>query len=85
MGAKGFSIWTAGTMYGMSQKTTVYLPDEMKLALEREAARRGCSEAQVIRDAVSKAISRPKPMAGLFDGESLSARVDELLTGFGER
>jgi hypothetical protein len=70
-------------MYGMSQKTTVYLADEMKLALEREALRRGCSEAQVIRDAV--AVSRPRPTAGLFEGESLSGRVDELLAGFGER
>ncbi len=69
----------------MSQKTTVYLPDEMKLALEREALRRGCSEAQVIRDAVAVAVSRPRPTAGLFEGESLSGRVDELLAGFGER
>jgi predicted transcriptional regulator len=72
-------------MYGMTQKTTVYLPDEMKLALEREALRRGCSEAQVIRDAVAKAVSRPRPAVGIFDGESLSERVDELLAGFGDR
>jgi Ribbon-helix-helix protein, copG family len=71
--------------YGMTQKTTVYLPDEMKLALEREALRRGCSEAQVIRDAVAKAVSRPRPVAGIFDGESLSERVDELLVGLGDR
>jgi Ribbon-helix-helix protein, copG family len=74
-----------GTMYGMTQKTTVYLPDDMKLALEREAIRRGCSEAQVIRDAVAKAVNRPRPVAGLFNSESLSERVDELLTGFGDR
>lgn len=72
-------------MYGMSQKTTVYLPDEMKLALEREALRRGCSEAQVIREAVAVAVRRPRPTAGLFEAESLSGRVDELLAGFGER
>jgi predicted transcriptional regulator len=72
-------------MYGMSHKTTVYLPDDMKLALEREAARRGCSEAQVIRDALAEAVSRPRPTAGLFHGESLSGRVDELLIGFGAR
>ena len=69
----------------MSHKTTVYLPNDLKIALEREAARRGCSEAQVIRDAVSKSVSRPRPTTGLFDGESLSGRVDELLGGFGDR
>ena len=72
-------------MYGMSRKTTVYFPDEMKVALEREAARRGCSEAQVIRDAVARAITRSRPAAGIIDGESLSGRVDELLGGFGDR
>ena len=53
----------------------MYLPDEMKLALQREALRRGCSEAQVIRDAVAVTVSRPHPTAGLFEGESLSGRV----------
>ena len=72
-------------MFGMTRKTTVHLPDEMKLALEREALRRGCSEAQVIREAVAKAVSRPLPAAGIFEGESLSGRVDELLAGFGDR
>ena len=76
---------TAGTVFGMTRKITVYLPDEMKLALEREALRRGCSEAQVIREAVAKAVSRPLPAAGIFEGESLSGRVDELLAGFGDR
>ena len=48
------NIWS---VYGRSHKTTVYFPDDLKIALEREAARRGCSEAQVIRDAVSKLVS----------------------------
>ena len=72
-------------MFGMTRKTTVHLPDEMKLALEREALRRGCSEAQVIRDALAKAVTRPRPAAGIFEGESLSERVDELLARFGSR
>jgi hypothetical protein len=76
---------TAGTVYGMTHKTTVYFPEEMKRALEREAKRRDCSEAQVIRDAVAAAVSRPRPTAGLFEGESLSDHVDQLLVGFGER
>jgi hypothetical protein len=69
----------------MTHKTTVYLPEELKLALEREANRRGCSEAQLIRDAIGQVVMRPRPTVGLFDGESLSARVDELLAGFGEQ
>ncbi len=72
-------------MYGMTQKTTVYLPDDLKLAIEREALRRRCSEAQVIRDAVAAAVARPRPNAALIDGEPIAARVDELLNGFGER
>lgn len=76
---------TAGTMCGMSRKTTIYLPDDLKAAVEREARRRGCSEAQVVRDAVTAAVTRPRPTAGLLDTEPLAARVDELLVGFGER
>lgn len=67
------------------KKTTVYLPTELKSALAGEARRRGCSEAEVIRDAVADAVSRPRPRGGLFDGEPLAARVDELLAGFGDR
>ena len=69
----------------MTHKTTIYLPDDLKSAIEREARRRGCSEAQVIRDAVTEAVSRPRPRAGLIDAEPLAERVDELLAGFGER
>jgi hypothetical protein len=75
----------AGTIYGMSQKTTIYLPEELKASIEREAARRGCSEAQVIRDAVEAAVARPAPTPGLFECEPFAARAEELLTGFGER
>ncbi|MGQ0433313.1 MAG: CopG family transcriptional regulator, partial [Microthrixaceae bacterium] len=38
-------------MYGMTFKTTLYLPDDLKAAVERESRRLGVSEAQVIRDA----------------------------------
>ena len=67
------------------QKTTVYFPDDLKSAIEREARRRGCSEATVIREAVAGAVDRPRPRAGLLDAEPLADRVDELLAGFGER
>lgn len=76
---------TGGTMYGMSVKTTIYLSDEMKSSIEVEAQRRGCSEAQVIRDAVAAATARPQPRPGILDAEPFADRVDELMAGFGER
>ena len=72
-------------MYGMTRKTTVYLPDDMKRAVEREAARSGRSEAEVIRAAIAAFVDRPKPRGGLFEAEPFADRVDELLAGFGER
>ena len=72
-------------MYGMSVKTTVYLPEELKRALEHEAARRGVSEAQLIRSAIAEAVARPRPRAGIIDGDPIADRVDEVLAGFGDR
>jgi hypothetical protein len=72
-------------MYGMN-KTTVYLPDELKTAVGREARRRGIAEAQVIREAIASAVVRPAPRSGLFtSSEHMASRVDHLLDGFGER
>ncbi|MEA1902638.1 MAG: CopG family transcriptional regulator [Actinomycetota bacterium] len=76
-------------MYGV-KRTTIYLPDEMKAAIEHEAARRGVTEAEVIRGAVQAALeSRPKrriqtPAIPEGVGEDLAGRVDELLEGLGE-
>ena len=74
-----------GTIYGMKHKTTVYLPDELKRALAREARRRGISEAQVIREAIANAVARPRPNAGILNAEPFAERTDELLAGFGDR
>ncbi len=80
---------TYGTMYVML-RTTVYLPEDLKAALERVAAREGCSEAEVIRAALLVATaepSAPRPRLPLFDSgaPTLAERVDELLAeGFGE-
>jgi predicted transcriptional regulator len=72
-------------MYGM-QKTTLYLPDDLKKAIEREARQRGIAEAEVMREAIADAVRRPPPRAGLFaSGEPIASRADELLEGFGER
>ncbi|MBM3674583.1 MAG: CopG family transcriptional regulator [Actinobacteria bacterium] len=69
----------------MSKKTTIYLPDDLKTAVEHEARRRGSSEAAVIREAVRAAVTRPRPTTGLIEGAPIADRVDEMLAGFGER
>ncbi|MDP8969061.1 MAG: ribbon-helix-helix protein, CopG family [Actinomycetota bacterium] len=70
------------------RKTTVYLPDELKAALERAAAEERRSEAELIREAISVALRRrtgPRPRPGLVDSgdTTLAERVEELLEGFG--
>lgn len=69
----------------MSRKTTIYLPDDLKHGVERTARQRGCSEAQVIRDAVEAAVARPRPNKAIITGEPIAARAEELLAGFGGR
>lgn len=69
----------------MNRKTTIYLPEELKFAVEQMALRRGCSEAEVIRRAVADAVQRPAPSAGFLNGDAIADRVDELLDGFGAR
>lgn len=69
-------------------KTTVYLPDDLKAALRSSALQRGVSEAVVIRAAISKEVgsSRPRPRGGLYAGGApIADRTDELLEGFGQR
>lgn len=76
-------------MYGM-RKTTIYLPDELKLALERAATAQGKSEAEVVRGAIVVATaesSYPTLRLPLFDSgdATLADRVDdELAAGFGD-
>jgi plasmid stability protein len=71
-------------------KTTVYLPDELKRSLRRMAATSGRSEAELIREAVASLTSaapRPRPRGRLFASgdSSLAEHVDEALAGFGDR
>ena len=76
-------------MYGM-EKTTVYLTDGQKRALERSARIAGVSEAELIREGVDLVTSRhqvgelilPLFSSGIPD---LAERVDQALDGFGER
>ncbi len=78
-----------GIMYGV-KRTTIYLPDEMKTAVEREAARRGITEAEVIRDAVrdhlNKAVTpmHDLPVFAEGFGVEIATRVDELLEGMAD-
>lgn len=70
-------------MDGMSRRITVDLPEELKAAVEREACRRGLSQAEVIRQAIAAAVSRPRPRAGIIEGEPFAERAEELLPAFG--
>jgi len=80
-----------GTMYGTMArmlKTTVYLTPALKARLERVAAERGQSEADVIRSALEEYTlrERPRPRTPLFSSgdPTLARRVDEILAeGFG--
>ena len=75
---------------GKMHRTTIYLPEEMKAAIEREAARRGVTEAEIIREAVDDHLGSaqaPVPQLPVFEegiGIELASRVGELLEGFGE-
>jgi hypothetical protein len=78
-----------GTVYGV-KRTTIYLPADLKKAIEREASRRGLTQAEIIREAVGTHLELselPKLDLPLFDeplGFDLAGRVDELLEGMGE-
>ena len=76
-------------MYGM-RRTTIYLPNELKAALERTAVAEGRSEAEVVRSALASVTAEhayPPPRLPLFQSgdETLAERVEgELARGFGE-
>jgi hypothetical protein len=78
-----------GTMYGM-KRTTIFLPEDLKAALERTAAAQGRSEAEVVRNALVVATSEeayPRPRLPLFESgdPTLAERAEEeLAQGFGE-
>jgi Ribbon-helix-helix protein, copG family len=76
-----------GSMYGMF-KTTLYLPDELKAALERIARETGRSEADLIREGVRLAVASatpPPPTIGILvsDDPHFAEEVDQHLAGYG--
>lgn len=71
-------------------RPTVYLPPELKRALERIARLEGRSEAELIRKAIRRAIEkrmRPEPRIPLVErglgDPDVARRVDDHLAGFG--
>jgi hypothetical protein len=70
------------------EKTTIYLPDDLRAAVKRVARQRGVPEAEIIRESIRAAVggARPRPRGGLFaSGAPIADRIDEHLAGFGER
>jgi Arc/MetJ-type ribon-helix-helix transcriptional regulator len=68
------------------QKTTVYIPEDVKRALGRAAAARGVSEAELIREALRALTAQttpPRPRLPLFRSGNprLAERVEEALLG----
>ena len=69
------------------RKKTIYITDELKQQLEVLAKEEGRSEAELIREILSRALAgreRPVPrlpLPGLRLGDGVAERVDELLEG----
>ena len=75
---------------GGMEKTTVYLPGDLKEALRRRSQATGRSEADLIREGiglVTGVYQVAEPKLPLFESgiPDLAERVDELLEGFGQR
>jgi len=72
------------------ERTTVYLPSELKKALKRLARQRNTSEAVLIREAIRQLTDdagAPSPRLPLFraSGASIAEDIDRALDGFGTR
>jgi hypothetical protein len=79
---------TYGKMYGVT-KTTLYLAESLKRALERRARIEGRSEADIIREALEVALEPyqgAEPTLPVFSSTELTSdRTEELLADFGAR
>jgi hypothetical protein len=70
------------------EKTTVYLPRDLKAAVKSAARRSWVSEADVIRESIRAGVgdAKPRPRGGLYSSpEAIAQRSEELLEDFGER
>lgn len=68
------------------ERTTVYLPLELKVSIKAVAKRKGSSEADVIRDALPRYVDEenrerlwPQSFGMISDGEVPSEKFDEWL------
>jgi hypothetical protein len=69
------------------EKTTLYLPEDLKVAVKRAAAERGVSEAEIIRESIRVSVGavRPRPRGGLYaSGKPIACDAEEMLVGFGD-
>lgn len=69
-------------------KTTLYLPEDLKAAVERAAAEHGVSEAEIIRQSIRVSVGavRPRPRGAVYSsGQPIARDGEEMLAGFGER
>ena len=74
-------------MYGVF-KTTLYVPDDLKHALERLSRETGRSEAELIRDGIRLVVAAevpPPPSIGILVSADphFAENVDDYLDGFG--
>ncbi|MGI8947236.1 MAG: CopG family transcriptional regulator [Ornithinimicrobium sp.] len=70
------------------EKTTIYLPEDLKVAVKRAAAQGNVAEAEVIRQSIRRMLGdvSPRPRGMLFrSGQPIARQADELLSRFGER
>jgi hypothetical protein len=72
-------------------KTTLYLPERLKIAVTRASASRGISEAEFMRTAIAHEAfvgeeeKEPEPFPVFYSGGVFNGKTDEeLLEGFGE-
>lgn len=77
-------------MMGGMEKTTVYLPADLKHALRRAARATGRSEAELIREGIGMVAGTHRIAEArlpLFESgqPDLAERAEEYLRGFGER
>lgn len=78
---------TGGTIQSV-EKTTLYLPEDLKARVKRAAAERGVSEAEIIRESIRASVGgvRPRARGALYSSAQPIARdAEEMLAGFGER
>jgi hypothetical protein len=69
------------------EKTTLYLPEDLKSAVKRAAAERGVPEAEIIRESIRVSVGvRPRARGALYSsGQPIARDAEEMLAGFGER